>query len=262
MSVNKSRKNPLILSSDGSFFWRLAEHLRDDYFDFRHEGAGALLLIGIHLSDPLPWVCARHPVLFDGPVGLIDTESKRILGKLLGNIAPSPGHGERENDDRTDTAPLSKTRHVDPIALAVKKIHAMGDLFDPQAAVGPNIPKTPGRIGPRAIGAKLHVTFDGHDLRFYGRNYSEISQCLHAELALVFVLSAILKESVKKPERLDFFHLESQLKPCRMCAAFLHTVAAKCDDFRVDYERDDPGPLARNTLLDQYGYEHGLRCEP
>jgi hypothetical protein len=259
MPVNESRKSPRILSSDRSFFWRLAEHLSDDYFDFQQEGAGALLLIGIHLSDPLPWVCARHPVLFDGPVGLIDGESKRILGKRFGSIATAPGDGDHENKDHAGIAAPLHVRHVDPIALAVKKVLGMGDLFDPQAAVGPSLPKTPGKIRPRAIGAKLHVMFDDHDLTLYGRNYSEISQCLHAELALIFVLSAILEKTVKKSDRLDFFHLESQLKPCRMCAAFLHKVRTKCDDFRVDYERDDPGPLARNTMLDQFGYEHGLR---
>jgi len=143
---------------------------------------------------------------------------------------------------RVPDAELATMRSVDPISLAVKKIHAVADLFDPQAAVGPTLPKTPGRIGPRAIGAKLRVTFGGHDLSLYGRNYSEISQCLHAELALMFALSALLAQAEKRPQKLDFFHLESQLKPCRMCAAFLHVVRAKCEDFHVTYEHDDPGP--------------------
>ena len=76
---------------------------------------------------------------------------------------------------------------------------------------------------------------------------------MHAELSVLFALGALLAETFSNG-RLQSFALETTLKPCRMCASFLHVVRGKTDDFAVRYEEDDPGPLARHTLLDQFGY--------
>lgn len=254
-------KSPLILSSDESFFWQLADILKDDYFSFGSEGSRALLLIGAHLSDPYPWRCARHPVFFDGPVGVIDSESKKILGKRYARLEhlkscsdPDPS----SNQPRNTTAKMDMFRTVviDPFAEVLKRLDQSEDLLDPQVSLPSGTLKTPGKIVPRAIKATLTVIFGGRELTLYGRNYGDISQCLHAELALLLALSRILCQHPDSPQTLDFLRLTSALKPCRMCAAFLHIVRRKCAYFSVDYDLDDPGPLARNTLLDQFGYGH------
>jgi len=136
----------------------------------------------------------------------------------------------------------------------LQRISGSGDFLNREMMDVPSIPKSPGQIGPRPITATVEVRFAGDVLTLHGRNYSETSQCLHAELVLLFALSATLSRHPQSPSRLSLFHLRSQLKPCRMCAAFLHCVRDKCDDFSVVYDQDDPGPLARNTLLDRYGY--------
>jgi hypothetical protein len=254
-------KSPLILSSDGSFFWQLADFLKDDYFSFYSEGARALLLIGAHLSDPYPWRCARHPVLFDGPVGLIDAESKKILGKRfarLEHLTAHPDLGPPSNRPRSTTPKIETLRTVviDPFAEVLRRLDQSEDMLDPQASTPWRTRKTPGKIVPRAIKAKLTVKFGDRELTLYGRNYGDISQCLHAELALLLALSRILGQNPESPQTLEFLRVTSALKPCRMCAAFLHIVRKKCAYFSVEYDLDDPGPLARHTLLDQFGYGH------
>lgn len=45
-------------------------------------------------------------------------------------------------------------------------------------------------------------------------------------------------------------HLFVSLKPCRMCAAAIWENAEDIENFRVIYVEDDPGPHAKETLLD------------
>lgn len=231
---------PYLLSSNRAFFWTLHQRVSFDYFSFQEEGSGSLLLIGMHLSETMPWLCARNPLYFADSPGIIDTESKRILGKRF-KIRLDPLVMQHEV--------------VDTISLVIQTINKTGHSFRSEPVMVHPIPKTPGKLLPRKLTAKAHITFNDVELSLYSRNFSEVSQCLHAELTLMFGLSQLLSQMPNRPEKLDEFWLESTLKPCKMCAAFLHVVRKKCRSFMVTYLEDDPGPLAANTLLDRFGYQ-------
>ncbi len=186
----------------------------------------------------MPWLCARNPLYFSKDPGLIDLECKRILGK---RFKPYP-----------DVLPV-EYQSVDPIARLLAITGKAGHTFASEA-VHPILSKTPGKLLPRRLSAKAQIAFRDTELCLYSRNFSELSQCLHAELTLIFGLSQILSELPNAPEKLECFKLETALKPCKMCAAFLHILRKKCLTFQVNYFEDDPGRLASHTLLDRYGY--------
>lgn len=223
---------PLILAADRSHYWGLTSRPPNDVFDFYREGQAALLLLAMHLSDPRPWIAARNPVLLSRSEGFIDSASKRILGKRF-----------RAYVDHA--LPIQRLDVFQAVISASKK---SGHDFLSESIVFPERIKSPGKLLARELTAEATVKSAGKIYRYYSRNFSEISQCLHAELTLVFALSQDLREI---PES---FELQSTLKPCRMCAAFLYAVRLKTLKFKVEYEHDDPGPLAQNTLLDVHGY--------
>lgn len=229
---------PCLLSSQKAFHWTLQPRLSFDYFGFQKEGAGALLLIGMHLSDPMPWLCARQPLYFSDAPGLIDLESKRILGKRF---------------KTNDSYHPETLEQLDPIDLVLDRVHKAGHSFA-KGAEHPLLDKTPGKLLPRKLTATAHIVFQGQEFTLHSRNFSELSQCLHAELTLIFGLSRRLSQMPDQAAQLDSFRLETTLKPCKMCAAFLHILRRKCSSFQVTYHEDDPGRLAANTLLDQSGY--------
>lgn len=206
------------------------------------EGAGALLLIGMHLVDPMPWLCARNPLYFRQDPGLIDLESKRILGK---RFKPYPDQLPEQGET------------LDPMARVLDLVEQAGHDFATEVEA-PHLVKTPGKLLPRKLVAHARIRFHDQELNLYSRNFSELSQCLHAELTLIFGLARILSQLSEAPQKLQDFHLETTLKPCKMCAAFLHVLRRKCDNFRVTYFENDPGRLAAHTLLDQYGYQSKL----
>jgi hypothetical protein len=232
---------PRLLASNREFFWTLRPDLSFDYFSFQEEGAGSLLLIGMHLSDAMPWLCARNPLYFARAPGLVDLESKRILGKRF-----------RTDTDLVD--PSLPFRTLDTLALVLHIVKETGHSFQSDSGI-PTLPKIPGKLLPRQLKAKVQVTTEGREWTLHARNFSEVSQCLHAELTLVMGLSQLFSGLPQPPEKLDTFQLETTLKPCRMCAAFLHVVRKKCRAFSVSYEEDDPGRLAAHTLLDRFGYQ-------
>jgi hypothetical protein len=233
---------PRLLSSPKNSHWILLPRISFDYFGFQEQGAGALLLIGMHLTDSMPWLCARHPLEFSAAPGCIDLESKRILGKRF-----------RQNPAESPVA----FQVIDPIARVLETLDDAGHAFD-KKPVHPELAKVPGKLQPRRLNATAQLVIAGESLTLYSRNFSELSQCLHAELTLIFGLSRYLSERPQLPERLQSFELETTLKPCKMCAAFLHTLRRSCDAFHVKYQEDDPGRLAADTLLDRFGYEGRL----
>jgi deoxycytidylate deaminase len=230
---------PSLLASPKNFHWTLPPRVSLDYFAFHEQGAGALLLIGMHLTDSMPWLCARHPLCFPTEPGFIDQESKRILGKRF-RSAP---------DERPQNF-----QPIDPIARVLETLDRSGHSFETMP-VHPEMPKIPGKLQPRRLTATAKVVIEGESLTFYSRNFSELSQCLHAELTLIFGLGRYLSTRPQPPARLQSFELETTLKPCKMCAAFLHALRRKCSAFQVSYEEDDPGRLAADTLLDRFGYQ-------
>lgn len=230
---------PRLLSSPKNFYYTLPPRVSSDYFAFQEQGAGALLLIGMHLTDRMPWLCARHPLCFSSAPGFIDRESKRILGKRF-RLHPDEGS--------------ATFQVIDPIALVLETLENAGHDFD-KRPVHPQMAKVPGKLQPRRLHAAVQVVIAGERINFYSRNFSELSQCLHAELTLIFELSRYLSERPQPPDRLQSFELETTLKPCKMCAAFLHALRRTCDVFLVKYAEDDPGRLAADTLLDRFGYE-------
>jgi hypothetical protein len=237
--IQAMRDFPSLLASPKNFHWTLPPRVSLDYFAFQEQGAGALLLIGMHLTDRMPWLCARHPLWFPSAPGFIDQESKRILGK---RFRAHPDESPRD------------FQVIDPIARVLEALDNAGHAFtaEPQH---PEMPKIPGKLQPRRLMARAQVVIEGASFTFYSRNFSELSQCLHAELTLMFGLGRHLIRQPRIPDRLQSFELESTLKPCKMCAAFLHAMRRKCDAFQVKYHEDDPGRLAADTLLDRFGYE-------
>jgi hypothetical protein len=230
---------PRLLSSPKNFYWTLPPRVSSDYFGFQEQGAGALLLMGMHLTDPMPWLCARHPLGFSAAPGFIDLESKRILGKRF-RLHPAEGP--------------ATFQLIDPITRVLDIVDNAGHAFD-TIPVHPELAKVPGKLQPRRLNATAKVVIAGESLVFHARNFSELSQCLHAELTVIFGLSRHLSERPQPPRRLQSFELDTTLKPCKMCAAFLHALRPKCEAFQVRYHEDDPGRLAADTLLDRFGYE-------
>ncbi len=245
--------SPAILSSHRTHLWALADPLRFDHFSWREEGAGALLLLGMHLSDPRPWSCARNPVVFEEAPGMIDLASKRILGKRFRMSSARPeadAQALRTADAHEDESAAMK--RIDTIALINHTVRSTG--FDPTSAAPqfPALEKEPGKLLPRPLVAAARITCERGELRIHSRNFTEISQGLHAEVVLLSLLSEEL--STKDLGAIESFEFETTLKPCKMCAAFLHSVRSHTRVFTVRYEEEDPGPLAADTLLDRYGY--------
>jgi hypothetical protein len=230
---------PFLLSSDRTFHWTLPPLLSFDYFSFQKDGAGSMLLIGMHLAESMPWLCARHPLCFPQEPGWIDQECKRILGK---RFRPH----ERPS--------LKEEKHLDPIAQVLETVTQTAHVFDEEPRFVPQV-KVPGKLLPRKLTARAELVIQDREFCFHSRNFSELSQCLHAELTLVFALSRFLSELPEPPETIASFRLETTLKPCKMCAAFLHAMKPKCQSFHVSYVEDDPGRLATDTLLDRFGYQ-------
>lgn len=243
-SQSRSIEFPYLQASQGPFAWTLPETLGFDAFAWRAEAPAALLLIGMHLSDPRPWDCARRPLFLKAQPGLIDLESKRLLGKRL-----------RAFEELSSPLALA-LKPLDSIALVLSRLESLGHSLESEPTWPNPATKEAGKLLPRKLLARARVRLGGEELSLVARNFSEISQCLHAELVLLFGLSRLL--SLRKlppiPEALERFEIEATLKPCKMCAAFLFSLREKCQVFSVRYEEDDPGPLARNTLLDRFGY--------
>lgn len=233
---------PALLASNKGFYWTTPDEPSLDYFDFKVEGAASLLLLATHLSDERPWDAARNPVWLTGEAGWIDLACKRILGKRYRL--------------KTEDTSLSELRFLDPIPVLLQKMrNKTHDFFDPKI-LWPEAVKLPGRLVPRQLVAEIKVSFAGETLAVYARNFSEVSQCLHAEIGAIMALSEALSIHPSPPSRLDTFELSTTLKPCRMCAAFLKQVKTRCRDFEVRYKQNDPGPLAHDTWLDREGYSH------
>lgn len=230
---------PFLLSADQSCYWTLPSQLQYDFFSFRDQGAGALLLIGMHLAESMPWRCARNPVYFAENPGPLDREAKRILGKRF------------QSGSRQGSLPL---RLLDTIALVLQRLAASGHCFDsPPHREWPDH-KNPGQLLPRRILASARIELADESFELHARNFSEISQCLHAELVLLFELSRRLSEKLLPLNALKAFQLRTTLKPCKMCAAFLYAVGTCCRSFHVQFDEHDPGRLAADTLLDRHSY--------
>ncbi len=222
-----------ILASDRQTLYALKKDLTGDHFGFTREGSAALLWIAMHLNDPRPWTAARNPMFGTRAPAMIDQATKRILGKRFSS----------------DDPPQLPVRELDPFALALTKIEASGHSFESEDVPWPTVKKVPGKLLPRKLLAHARIQTPDETKNYYARNFTEISQCLHAELSLLLYLS-------REPLTLLSFSLKTTLKPCRMCAAFLHHLRSQTSSFHIEYEEDDPGPLAANTLLDQYGYRN------
>jgi hypothetical protein len=222
-----------ILSSDKQILYTLANDLAADPFGFSQEGPAALLWIAMHLSDPRPWTAARNPMYREPGLGAIDQATKRVLGKRFHWGEP----------------PRVPRKELDPYGLALSKIRATGHDFTSVNIVWPSSEKVAGKLQARRLWAHASIQTPNRALDLYSRNFAEISQCLHAELSLLLYL-------IQQPLTLVSFALRTTLKPCRMCAAFLHQLRHHTQAFKVEYEQDDPGPLASRTLLDQYGYQN------
>lgn len=231
------------MSSDRNRRWTLARELSHDYFDFRSEAPASLLLIAMHLSDGMPWISARNPLYLDAAVSAIDNACKRILGKRYRDWS-ALSEAEKE-------LPLSE---LDTWGIIDQKLRVAGHDFQSPTVQWPELKKEPGKLLPRQLTASVKVEIASSTYELRSRNFTEISQCLHAELTLIAGLSRQL--SLINPERFPINNLsfECTLKPCRMCASFLHSLRRHCKVFAVRYHEDDPGPLAQNTALDQHGY--------
>ena len=235
---------PCLLDSTASFYWTLPQTRGFDYFGFYGEGAGALLLIGMHLSDPMPWKCARRPLWFVHEPGLIDRESKRILGKRQAQVS-------------TPKLAVHPYRPIDPMAMVLSTLRDCGHNMLVESA-RPDLIKAPGKLLPRRLHARARILMSGESVTLFSRNFSERSQCLHAELTLLIGLNQLLGEQLMAPPFLDELHIYTTLKPCKMCAAFLHIARQRSRIFALYYAQDDPGRLAADTCLDRFGYESSL----
>ncbi len=240
---------PRILSSQKTFYWTLPAALHCDAFSFQSSAPAALLLLGMHIKDPLPWMCARNPVEWEQEPALLDLECKRILGKRY-----------RLFTEDHSTTPNSSLLYepIDTIAVILKLLKSIDHNFlDPNQTL-PQLIKVPGKLLPRHLFAQAEIRFSTSTVKLYSRNFSELSQCLHAELSLLFALSEMLRGLPPENQPIRSFHLHSTLKPCKMCAAFLHLVRGFCQSFDVSFDEHDPGKLASDTLLDRYGYRSHL----
>lgn len=236
---------PRILSSGKEFYWTLGGSLDWDYFGLAQEGVASILLLGVHLAESHPWKCARNPIVLQGDPGVIDQESKRVLAKRF--------HMSTDGSDRGVGGHNVPLKGIDLMAAFDQCIERVGHSFE-YPVVWPEWEKSPGKLVPRKISAELKVEIGLETWVLYARNFSEISQCLHAEIAILLKISEKISTMAQHPMAIQDFTLNCTLKPCKMCASWLYFVSKKCLQFSLSYELDDPGPLAKNTLLDQFGY--------
>lgn len=75
---------------------------------------------------------------------------------------------------------------------------------------------------------------------------NKINKTLHAEVSLV--QSYYQKTGRLIPAGAKIY---TSLKPCRMCAAMIYHCSEKPETIRVLFQKNDPGSMARNTVLDQ-----------
>lgn len=105
----------------------------------------------------------------------------------------------------------------------------------------------------RAIAAVL-VAEDGKVLS-YGINTNAQNRTLHAEVNLLQSYYARTAKPV--PARAKLY---SSMKPCRMCAAMLWHMCEDVSSIRVFYTEFDPGPNAKETILDAMSFDRIQAC--
>lgn len=79
----------------------------------------------------------------------------------------------------------------------------------------------------------------------WGINSNAANKTLHAEVNLMQAFARDTGQGLPAGSR-----LYATLKPCRMCAGMIWTCAADLSSLRVIYGEFDPGPGARETILD------------
>lgn len=121
-------------------------------------------------------------------------------------------------------------------------------LFALGLANGVSQERIPRARRDRPIGAVL-IDAEGRLLQ-WATNSSGIDRTRHAE--------ANLLQNWWHQQRRPLPHgarLYCTLKPCRMCAALIWTMAPDPRSVKVLYHEHDPGPLAQQTLLERHGME-------
>ena len=126
--------------------------------------------------------------------------------------------------ERSDLQKVSET----VLALAFSRAQTEGPRWSRDRPIAALLIAPDGRILDRAWNRS------GHDAT------------LHAELQLVRRWAA-RSEQDEIPEG---SLVATSLKPCRMCAALLAAAGAGTGRLQVIYSEDDPGPNARDTVLD------------
>ncbi len=96
----------------------------------------------------------------------------------------------------------------------------------------------------RAVAALL-VSREGRCLG-WAPNRNALNRTQHAEVNLV--QGYLARYPAGLPPGASVY---VSLKPCKMCAGMLWDAAAEIRSLRVVYALDDPGPKARNTVLDR-----------
>lgn len=111
----------------------------------------------------------------------------------------------------------------------------------------------PRHASDRAIAAAL-VDESGAVLS-YGVNTNARNRTLHAEVNLLQGFYARTGKPV--PARASLY---SSMKPCRMCAAMLWQMCEDVASIKVVYAEFDPGPNAKETILDAGSFDRKQAC--
>lgn len=109
-------------------------------------------------------------------------------------------------------------------------------------------PSTPRYQSDRPIAALLVA--EDNQLLAWATNTNSSNKTLHAEVNLIRNFQ--LKNGGKLPRNSKIY---TTLKPCKMCAGMIWTAAEDIQNTVVYFAEDDPGPLAKFTVLNPGTHE-------
>jgi tRNA(Arg) A34 adenosine deaminase TadA len=230
------------------------------------------LVHGIYEVEPerARWIVRRRIFSTAPPGPLCSGTVKVAARRLSAPIAPAAGfsNGSSKFELAFENHACAPRIHADLALVDVGGASLGRDLLDARppatlaALLGDARPRGPADFMRAALAladaipagasryrsdrrvAALLVSADG-ELLAAAVNTNARNRTLHAEVNLVAAHARRARAPIPPGAR-----IYTTLKPCRMCAGLIWCAAADVASLRVFYAQDDPGPGARETVLD------------
>lgn len=217
-------------------------------------GATVILIQGVHASEPAlarKLLRARiHATREPGPFahGMVKIAARRLT--VVGTVVAAPGEGDvdpalelvevRPSDvvaASPEPSPASPRLGPDPTRSHANWLELAASLVPPRPADRPRFELD------RAVGAVL-VSPSGEPIAA-SANTNARDRTRHAELNVLAAAWALQKRKLAPGSR-----LYATLEPCKMCAGLAWELAEEPASLEVYYREPDPGPGARDSILD------------